>query len=94
MKKKLFLVLLFTIITVIQPAFAQPARDESGEPAATKETTTTNTTKEKETVININLASDDELNQALDKASDVELVNEEHAKNEESGKKPKQGGAK
>jgi len=64
MRGKFFLVLLFVIITGIQPALAQSG-DDAEKPV-----------KEGETVININLASDDEFKQALDKAGDIDLVNE------------------
>jgi hypothetical protein len=81
MKGKIFLVLLITIMVGGYPAFAQQAQAESGKPPAAKEAV-----PEEKAVININLASDDEFNQALEKASDIELVDEETAKTEESGK--------
>jgi hypothetical protein len=74
MRAKFFTVLLITIMIGIQPVFAQPAYDMSGEPAATE-----NDDKEADVVININLASDSEFTQALESASDIELVNEDSA---------------
>jgi hypothetical protein len=89
MRGKFYLALLVTIMIGIYPAFAQPARDESGEPAAKKEAV-----KDEKAVININLASEDEFNQALETASDIELVDEETAKTEESGKTSNKGDKK
>jgi len=76
MKGKFFLVLLFTVIIGVQPALAQSGSDVSAKPAVPEKPV-----KEGETVININLASDKEFTQALEAATDVELVNEEAAKN-------------
>jgi len=84
MRGKFFLVLLFTIITGIQPVFAQPGYDVSPKPAAPAE----KSVQAEESVININQASDTEFTQALETAGDVELVDEEAAKGDRS---PNQG---
>ena len=80
MRRDFFLILLFTIIIGIQPVSAQSGSD--AKPAAPEKTV-----KEEETVININLASDDEFIKALEAAGDIELVNEDSsAKTENQGK--------
>jgi len=89
MKGGFFLVLLIAIIIGIQPVFAQSGTDASAKPAATEKTV-----QEGETVININLASDDEFADALETATDIELVNEETAKTEKSDKNSNQGNSK
>jgi hypothetical protein len=71
MMRKFFLVLLFTIITGIQPALAQSKKEAPAKPAVPEKPV-----KEGETVININLASDKDFTKALEAAADVELVNE------------------
>jgi len=86
MKGKIFLVLLFTIIIGIQPALAQSKNDVPAKPAAQEKPV-----KEAETIININLASDKEFTQALEAASDIELVNEEAAKTAQNDKGTNQG---
>jgi fructose-1,6-bisphosphatase len=88
-RRGFFLVLLISIITGIQPVFSQSGSEAYAKPAATEKTV-----QEGETVININLASDDEFTQALESAGDVELVNEETEKTEKSDKDPDQGKAK
>ncbi|MDR2718934.1 MAG: hypothetical protein LBB89_12845 [Treponema sp.] len=80
------MVLFIAIIIGIQPVFAQSGTDASVKPAATEKTD-----QEGETVININLASDDEFAHALETAADIELVNEE---TENSDKNPSQGNSK
>jgi len=77
--RKFFPVLLFTIIIGIQPALAQTKNEAPAQPAAPEKPV-----KEAETVININLASDKDFTKALEAAADVELVNEEPAKNDKS----------
>jgi len=110
MKGKIFLVLLvFALVIGVQSVFAQSAQGESGEKAAAKETvkkaepvttkatataTATVAAKKAGGVININLASDDEFNKALGTATEVELVNEEAVKKDESSKNSKQGSQK
>jgi hypothetical protein len=87
MKGKFFLVLIITVIIGIQPVFAQSGGSGGSEGSA----------KQAEVVININLASDSEFSQALQTAGDVELVDEETAKNaktEKNDKAPAQGKAK
>jgi len=85
-RKGFLLVLLISILIGIQPVFAQSGSDANAKPAVPEKTV-----KKEETVININLASDDEFTQALETAADVELVNEE---TEENDKDPDQGKAK
>ena len=77
MRRNFFLVLLFTIITGIQPALAQSRNDVPAKPAVQEKPV-----NEGETVININLVSDMEFIKALEAATDVELVNEEAVKND------------
>jgi len=91
--KKLFLAVFVIALIAVQPVFAQPGQEESGETATSKGTAPPK--KDKEIVININLASDEEINQALDKAKDIELVNEENTKKkEENAKKTNKEGKK
>jgi len=85
-RRGFLLVLLISIIIGIQPVFAQSGSDANAKPPAAEKTV-----QGGETVININLASDDEFTQALESAGDVELVNEE---TEKSDKDPNQGKAK
>jgi len=92
MRGKLFLVLFVVIMIGIQPVFAQSGSGAPAKPAVPEKNV-----KADETVININLASDSEFIQALQSAGDVELVNEETAKNtktEKDDKAPDQGKAK
>jgi len=89
MKVRFLLVLLFIIIIGIQPVFAQSGNDASAKTSAPEKTV-----QEKEVVININLASDQEFFQALETAGDIELVNEENAKTEKNEKAPNQVKAK
>jgi hypothetical protein len=77
MKGKIFLVLLITIMVGIQPVCAQSGSDGAADPADPKKPV-----KKTEVVININLASDDEFSEALETASDIELVNEEPEKSD------------
>jgi len=77
MKGKFFLVLLITILIGIHPVFAQSGSDGAGIPAVPKKIV-----KKVQTVININLASDDEFIEALEFADDVEMVNEETEEND------------
>jgi len=86
MRGKFFLVLFIAIVTItgIQPAFAQSGNDV---PAKQPD-------KEGETVININLASDNEFIQALETATDIELVNEETAKNAKNASSENKGKTK
>ena len=77
--RKFFPVLLFTVIIGIQPALAQSKNEAPAKPAVPEKPA-----KEAETVININLASDKDFTKALETATDVELVNEETAKNDKS----------
>jgi len=86
MRRRIFLVLVIAIITGIHPVFAQSGDDEPVKPAAPKKIV-----KETEIVINLNFVSDDELTDALETATDIELVNEETAKAEESDIDPNQG---
>jgi len=86
MKGKFFLVLLITILIGIHPVFAQSGSDGAAIPAVPKKIV-----KKVQVVININLASDDEFIEALESADDVEMVNEETAKTEESDINPNQG---
>jgi len=86
MRRKFLLVLLFTIIIGIQPALAQSKNEAPAKPAAQEKPV-----KDGETVININLASDKEFTQALETATDVELVNEEAAKTTKNDKGTSQG---
>jgi len=72
MRGKIILILVFTIIIGIQPAFAQSKNEAPAKPAVKEKPV-----KEKETVININLASDKDFAQALEAAGEVELVNED-----------------
>jgi uncharacterized membrane protein len=83
MRRKKIPILLIIIITItgIQTVFAQSGRDVTAETAATERTV-----QEKEAVININLISDKDFIQALQTASDVELINEESAKTEKNDK--------
>jgi len=96
MRGKFFLVLLITILIgiqpvcaqsesdgVVQPVYAQSESEEAVIPAVPKKIV-----KKVQTVININLASDDEFFEAMEAADDVEMVNEEA---EESGAEPNQG---
>ena len=85
MRRNFFLILLFTVIIGIQPALAQSKND----PPARK-TVPEKPVKEEETVIYINLASDDEFTDALETASDIELIDEDTAKNKNSGKNTNQ----
>jgi hypothetical protein len=86
MRGKIFLILLtIIIITGFQPVFAQSGQT-SDKPAAAEKTI-----QEKETVININLASDKDFIQALESAGDIELISEESAKTEKSDKNTNQG---
>jgi len=74
MRRKFFLVLLFTIVAGIQPALAQSKTEAPAKPAVPEKPV-----KEAETVININLASDKDFFQALQAAGEVELVDEDSA---------------
>jgi flagellar basal body-associated protein FliL len=65
MRRNFFLVLFIIVMIGIQPVLAQSG-SEAAEEAA----------KEEGTVININLVSDSEFTEALQNASDVELINE------------------
>ena len=91
MKKLLPAVFVIALIAV-QPVFAQPGQEESGETAASKGSAPAK--KDKEIVININLASDEEINQALEKAKDIEVVNEDNTKKDENAKKSNKEGKK
>lgn len=94
MKGKIFLVLfIIGSIMGIQTAFAQQkddAKPEAAKPAAQEKSVK----KGGEVAINLNMASDDEFKKALDKAKDIELVNEGAAKPEESGKKTNESAKK
>jgi len=92
MRGKFFPVLFFTIIigiTGIQPVPAQPGYD-----ADPKQATQEKPVKDGESVININSPSDKEFSQALEIADDVELVNEDAAKNAKNDKNSNQGKSK
>jgi len=87
MKRKFLLVFLVIIIIGIQSVFSQSGSDASSKPAETAR-------ESKESVIHITLASDSEFTQALQAATDVELVHEDAVKNEKSDKNPNQGKSK
>jgi len=90
--KKLFLAVFVIAIIAVLPVFAQPGQEESGETATSKGAAPPK--KDKEIVININLASDEEINQALEKAKDIEVVNEDNTKKDENAKKSNKEGKK
>jgi len=76
MMRIFFLVFLFTVIIGIQPALSQSKNETPASKAVPEKQV-----NEDETVIYINLASDDEFTNALEAASDIELVDEDTAKN-------------
>jgi len=78
MRGKFILVVLFTIIIGVQPALAQSKNEAPAKPPA-KPAAQEKPVKDKETVININLASDKDFKQALEAAGEVELVSEDHS---------------
>jgi len=87
MKGKFFLILFSTIIlsiTGFQPVLAQPGYDAAPKPPAPEKPV-----KEGEAVININAPSDKDFTQALETADDVELVNEDAAKNDKNSNQGK-----
>jgi len=88
MRWRFFLVLLITIMIGIQPLCAQSESDGDTIPIPV---VPKKIIKKTEIVINISLASDDEFFDALETADDVEMVNEETAKTEESNINPNQG---
>jgi hypothetical protein len=94
--KKFFLAVFIIAIIGVQPVVAQSGQDESGEKAAAKGSAPAkkDAKKDKEIIININLASDDDIIQALDKAKDIELVNEDNTKKEENAKRSNKEGKK
>jgi len=76
MRGKFVLVLLFAVVIGVQPALAQSKNEAPAKPPA-KPAAQEKPVKEKETVININLASDNDFKQALEAAGEVELVSED-----------------
>jgi len=72
---KMYLVLIIAIIIGIYPVFAQSGDDAPDRPAVPKKIV-----NETEIVINLNFISDDEFTDALETATDIELVNEEAVK--------------
>jgi len=86
MRRNFFLVLFIAVLIGIQPVFAQSGSDGGGAPSPAKKAVPEKAAKETEVVININLASDSEFTQALETASDVELVDEDNANSEGKAK--------